>query len=270
MKLAISNLAWNIEEDEAIKQVLIEEKISSIEVAPTKLWSNPTTVNEEEISKVIQFWGNDNINIVAMQSLLFGKPELAIFNEEHNRVTMLTYLKHIIETGAKLGAKYFVFGSPKNRQINSITNAKTNIAIDFFTQLGEISKKNNVFFCIEPNPKLYDCDFITNTQEAIDLIKCVNHPGFQLHLDAAALTLNNENLERSIEAAAPYLKHFHISSPYLGEITDKRVNHLAISKALKSIDYTNYVSIEMKTISETNNLDIVRANLQYAKEFYES
>ena len=68
------------------------------------------------------------------------------------------------------------------------------IAISFFTAIGEFATQYDCVFCIEPNPTEYGCDFVTTSEQARELVKKVNHPGFGLHLDAAAMTMSNENI----------------------------------------------------------------------------
>lgn len=265
MKIAISNIAWNKDEELTIKSILTDAKITAVEVAPTKLWDNPLLITSEDIESAKNFWSDSKIDIVAMQSLLFGKPKFNIFNDPDNE--MLSYLKHIINIGVKLGVKYFVFGSPKNRKIHNLSDIKWSIALDFFAELGNYAFEKNAFFCIEPNPPIYECDFITNTSEAVKLIQTVNNPGFQLHLDSAALSLNKEDFNKSIEIAAPYLKHFHISEPYLEPIYQNNVNHQMIATALKKINYQNYVSIEMKSTSDENS-STISDTLNFVTEIY--
>ena len=268
MKLAISNIAWDVSENDHIKDILLELNVHAIEIAPTKFWDNPLAATEASIQQHKSYWNDSNIEIIAMQSMLFNQPNLTIFDSTEASNNTLTYLEKIIELGAALGVKAFVFGSPKNRQVGQLTPEKYEHAVHFFTRLGEIALKNDTTFCIEPNPAIYNCDFINNTKEAVELIQKVNHPGFQLHLDAAALLLNEENIEEAITLAAPYLKHFHISEPYLNEIKEAKGNHELIANSLRKIDYSNFISIEMKQIDPTSNFEIVKENLQFVKDMY--
>ena len=71
MQLSISNIAWDTSQDEAIADLLVQEGISCIDIAPGKYFSNLLTTSKEEISRVRNFWGNRGIKIVGMQSLFF-------------------------------------------------------------------------------------------------------------------------------------------------------------------------------------------------------
>jgi sugar phosphate isomerase/epimerase len=269
MKIAISNIAWEFNEDVEVKSLLKEYSVPGVEIAPTKIWSNPLNANNSEISNYRAFWNGDDIDIVSLQALLFGRPDLVIFQNEKKRQETLEYLARIIELGAGLGAKVFVFGSPKNRLIGDMKYSNAmDVAIEFFNSVGEVANKFGTTFCIEPNPSRYGCDFITNTQEGLELVEEVGHPGFKLHLDAAGMTLSNENIENSLINAKPYLKHFHISEPDLNLITNGQVDHKRFSDILKDINYENYISIEMKTIENKSNIESVRESLEFALDVY--
>ena len=51
MKIAISNIAWQIEEEPAIANLLQQLNIKGVEIAPTKIWQNPLTTTDAEIKK---------------------------------------------------------------------------------------------------------------------------------------------------------------------------------------------------------------------------
>ncbi|WP_150270361.1 sugar phosphate isomerase/epimerase family protein [Paenibacillus tepidiphilus] len=270
MNLSISNIAWNAEEDDTVFQLLNAYNITALEFAPTKIWSTPIDCSREEILDYRLKCKDQGIKIVAMQSLLFGQPQLTLFEDENARNQMKKYLKKIIEMAGVLGIKAVVFGSPKNRLSRSMSKSEQlSIASGFFYEIGQYAVDNNLKFCIEPNPQQYGCDFVTNTQQGIELVKEVNHPGFQLHLDTGALILNEENFAESIEASLPYLAHFHISEPYLELVgSGKHNHHHEISKILKGLHYENYISIEMKNAILPSNIESVKRALNFVSELY--
>ena len=134
--------------------------------------------------------------------------------------------------------------------------------------MGEIAVENQVSFCIEPNPPAYNCDFIINSQQGLELVKQTNSQGFRLHLDAAGMTLGEEDLVTSLSKALPYLCHFHISEPFLGQVGDGKVDHETLGKTLKALNYQGWTSIEMRAQSAESNLDSVRKALLIAQQWY--
>ncbi len=247
MKIAISNIAWNNQEDPTILPLFKKYSIKGIEIAPTKVWKNPTGESLETIKKYKKYWEDQGITISSTQAILFARPNLNIFADKNQRLELLSYIKKMTRVSALLGAEIMVFGSPKNRNIETLNIEEAlGIATEFFYNVGEIAKLHSIYFCIEPNPKEYGTNFINNTKEAIQLIKRVNHPFFRLHLDSGVLTVNKENYKNSIIEGFPYLKHFHVSEKNLLPIGSTNINHKEISKILKNLKYDKWVSIEMR------------------------
>lgn len=270
MKLAISNIAWNYAEDGGISTLLKKYNVDGIEIAPTKVWNPPVGQPDHLVIQYKQYWESHQIKLAAMQSLLFNKPDLTLFENDSKRNDKLLFLEQIMELASKLDIHALVYGSPRNRRKGEMSKEESfAISIPFFRKIGEIALEKNMVFCIEPNPVQYNCDFITTTLEGIELVKEVDHPGFRLHMDTGTLILNEEPVEETIEAAFPYLAHFHISQPYLGQVgTDYLEMHSRIAKCLKALEYKHWISIEMKNGLRDNNADAVEEALVLASTLY--
>jgi D-psicose/D-tagatose/L-ribulose 3-epimerase len=260
MQLCVSNIAWAADQDQAAAEILRKHGIDAVEVAPTKYWPAPCAPSDNEIQRVRLYWTQYGLPIHAMQSLLFGMPELNLF-PANQAADAVDYLKHILRIGAALGATRFVFGSPKNRdrrQLDEQTARKQ--AIEIFRQLAEVADELGTIFCIEPNPVVYNCNFMTNAAEALAVVGAVDHPGLGLHLDSGIMCLNGESPEVAIASAGPLLKHFHISQPQLAPVDDKGpVDHAKIAQALRNNQYDGYVSVEMRS-AENPAENLVRLN----------
>jgi D-psicose/D-tagatose/L-ribulose 3-epimerase len=272
MKLAVSNIAWTNEEEFEIANLLRDLGVKYVEVAPTKLWQNPTNSSVQEIDNYVSFWKNFGIEIVAFQSMLFNRPDLKIFESKSNRQDTFDYLINFINLASKMAVGVMVFGSPKNRQKGEMKIDNVDqIATKFFKDLGDFAEKQSVKFCIEPNASQYACDFITNAHEGINFVRTVNKPGFGLHLDIACMSLAGDDIKQSIKDAKGILKHFHISSPML-DIVESRpdIQHEEAAMALREIDYDGYVSIEMRPGEVGSNIERVRKAVEYAQLVYGS
>jgi len=267
MQLSISNIGWEIHEDKEVFELIKKYRFDGIELAPPKIFKDPINATEKEIRDYLSYISIYGFKFPAMQSLLFGKPELKIFDDSIKNT--LEYLKKMIDLAQKLDVKVLVFGSPQNRFIGNIPRDEANkIAVDFFKELGKYAYSRERYFCIEPNAKEYGCDFITNTDEAIELVKDVNSKGFRLHIDSAVMAMNSENIVENLKKALPYTEHFHISEPFLELITNDRTNHKAFAKILKSLDYSKWVSIEMKNDVMDSNVEAVKRSLEFVAKIY--
>ncbi len=269
MKLAISNIAWLPEENVEVLAVLKRLSITGIEVAPTALFENPTLQRDGAVKETRRFWNDNGIEIVAMQSLLFERPELNLFGEKKVREEMFEYLKKIIDLGGKLGAKSLVFGSPKNRLAGGLSkDVAFKIAANFFSELAGTAADCGTCLCVEPNAPDYGCDFITNVAQAIELVESVSHSGFGLHVDAGVMTLNDEPHESTLEAAFRHMHHFHISEPFLMKVTDAKTNHDSLGMHLRKTNYEGWVSIEMRSGLGDSNARVVDECLRFAYDKY--
>lgn len=269
MKLAISNIAWHPNEENTVARIMQDMNIRGVEIAPTNVWDSPLTANDADIKDYRRFWESQGIQIVAMQALLFGRADLTIFGSIENRRKTFDYLSQMIQLGGKLGAKVLVFGSPKNRKVGNLSQGEIeHIAVPFFRDLGQVAIENGSIFCIEPNPTIYGCDFITTSGQGLELVRKVSSQGFGLHLDAAAMTLSQEPIESAIEASFAWLQHFHISEPQLARIGTGDVAHSAFARILDRLHYKNWGSIEMKTQSTDSCIESVVRALRQSLDYY--
>ena len=266
----MSNIAWPPADDAAVAKLMKDNGIQGVEVAPTRVWPDPVSRSRSEIQDYAVKWKRMGISISSMQALLFGQPELTVFQSKQQRDLTLAYLKKIIRIAGLLGAGVLVFGSPKNRLGGNLPRATVDdIAGEFFAALGTCAQENGCVFCIEPNPVAYGCDFITTSEQALELVKDVNNPGFGLHLDSAAMVMSNEDITQSMALALPRLRHFHISEPQLAPVGAGGVDHTVFASALKESNYDKWCSIEMRETETDSNLQAISSALRYVSDLYQ-
>ena len=269
MKLTISNIAWNPAEDEAVAGLLQRYGVNGVEIAPTKLWPQPLQASKDEVNAYARFWRQHGLQVSSMQALLFGRPDLTIFENAAKRAETLDYLTGMMRIARWLGAGVLVFGSPKNRLVGELaTDTIQAIAVDFFSEVAKAAEAHETLFCIEPNPVDYGCDFVTDSHQGRDLVAQVNHPGFGLHLDAAAMTLSGEDIENALTTTLPGLCHFHISEPNLAPIGTGGVEHSRFAKTLQTGGYQGWFSIEMRPPGGEANVAGIDDALQAAHRYY--
>jgi D-psicose/D-tagatose/L-ribulose 3-epimerase len=270
MKIAISNLAWEVSENRRIADIMSAHKIKGVELAPTKMWPDLSAADDDSILACRNWWTDRGIRIVALQSLLFGRPDLNLFGNEDVRRRMLDYLGSAIRIAAQLGAAVLVFGSPKNRQAGEMhPAAATETAVEFFSSLGAMAEAAGVCVGLEPNPEIYGCDFVRTSDEGLKLVKRVASPGFRLHLDTAILAMTGEGFEDAVERCFEYLVHVHISEPMLGVVGQGDTDHAAMARALRSSGYGNWISIEMRNGSHTDNAASIERALEFVTRTYD-
>jgi sugar phosphate isomerase/epimerase len=270
VNIAVSNIAWTAEEEPEVAKALQELGIHHVEIAPTKVWEDPTNVTDQQIQEYKDFWAKHDIEIVAFQSMLFPRPDLTIFDSAELRGQTQEHLSKFIDLAGRVGAEVLVFGSPKNRIVpeGMSTDEAWNIAKKFFGSLGDDAIQHQTNFCIEPNAKEYNCNFVTTAAEGLKIVEEVDNLGFELHLDAAIMSLEGDDPQTSIENAREHLRHFHISAPMLMPIEEEKVNHKAFADALRSINYKHYTSIEVRPGDAGTNVERTQSAVKIAQKYY--
>jgi len=181
-----------------------------------------------------------------MQSLLF-KVETKIFETDETMESVLRTLENGIRFASLLNVKTIVFGSPSIRNVNDQEQYIRSQL--FFVRLAKFAKNVSVNVALEPNPKIYNTNFLNTTKEALDYVKCLNQTNLGINLDYGTIIENSELIHDIMtEENIAIIKHIHISEPYLNKINfQRREEHIELLKKLVSLNYRDYVSIEMKS-----------------------
>jgi sugar phosphate isomerase/epimerase len=248
MKLSVSNLFWsNKQSVNLFYKKLQELNIRYIEIAPTKLFDDFPKVNSRLIKNEIDELKNYyNLEIIAMQSIWFGISN-NMFSHPQERVFLLNKTKEIIEFSNSINCKKIIFGNPKQRNGYS-TNFEFE-TITFFRLIGDYCKNFNIEFLIEPNPSIYNTNFLNNNHKTIEFIKKINHPNISLNLDWGSMIYNNETIDELIPNKN-LIKHIHISEPFLKPILQRNIH-----KEITKLNVNTFLTIETLNIDDLDLLD---------------
>lgn len=269
MRLAMSNIAWDIQEDLAVAKLLEKFSVDAIDVAPSKYFPNPANTKDGEIANVRKWWADYGIEITGMQSLLFGTLGLNVFGDRQSQDAMLEHLRAVCRIGAGLGATRLVFGSPKNRDRSGLGNVQTlERAVGFFRRLGDAAKEHGVFVCLEPNPARYGANFMMTSEETSDVVSAVGHDSIRMQFDSGALTINGESPKAVLECSAKLIGHVHASEPDLVPLGDGGTDHQLMCKALNGYLPDHLVTIEMVATKAEPHLQSIQRALTYAVDCY--
>ena len=247
--LAISLLALDKKKNlDIFLSILKSESIKFIELPILKIFKD----YEFKKKKFLNFkkkLNNYSIKICSLQSLFYGKENLNIFKKEDSQ-KILNHLKKVIRIAKFFGATNLIFGSPKNRVI-SVKNKQRQLKIAFklFKKIGNLCKKNKIYFTIEPNSKYYGCNFINNIRQALSLVRYINSDNFLINVDTGNIFLENENL-CNYKKKSKFFKNFQISEKNLDDIRLTKCNH---AKILKKFETSNsIISLEMMSQKVSN------------------
>lgn len=269
MRLAISNIAWDISEDEDVAKLLKRYKVDAIDIAPGKYFPDPAKASEEDIIHVKQWWASRGIEITGMQALLFGTVGLNVFGSSEVQDILLQHLEAVCRIGAGLGATRIVFGSPKNRDRSGLSDEQVQtISVQFFRRLGDIAQAHGVTICLEPNPPCYGANFMTTSAETAEVIRQIAHPAIRMQLDTGAITINGEDPVTILANCVSLIGHVHASEPDLAPLGDKGVDHAKVAKSLRTVLPDSIVTVEMLATQNEHHLISIERALGVATRYY--
>lgn len=238
MAFAISTLAFadSSEEAELLPQ-LHAMGIGAIEVAPTKRW--PAWVGADQDGAVCYRQALDaiNINVCALQAIVFGRPELTLFGADFS--PWLPHFERLSMLAATLGARSLILGAPGQRDPGSSSDPDT-IAADRLRQLAAVCAPKHITVAVEPVPS---ARFVRTLSDAQLLAERVAHPQFGWHLDASAWAASGEDLSQVLRRSLP--QHVHLSQPALRGPGDGPIDFVGLVDALRSAGYIGDFSFEI-------------------------
>lgn len=261
MKLAASNIAWDLASDEAMYAHLASSGFAGLEIAPTRiLQETPYERLDEAACFANELQKRYKLTVCSMQSIWFGRQE-QMFHSREERQILLEYTKKAIDFAQVMKCGNLVFGCPKNRVIQEPGQYDT--AVAFFEELGEYAYRRNTVLAIEANPVIYHTNFINTTQEALQLCRDIGSKGIAVNLDCGTIVQNKETIQ-AIGQDIALVNHVHLSEPYLA-VLENRSLHMELAGILRNAGYQKFISIEMR---QYEDLAGIKAAIAYAREIY--
>jgi sugar phosphate isomerase/epimerase len=249
-QLSISNIAWPADKDDDALDLIKSLGFDGVELAPGKVFGGLNAVTPEAIRIYRRKVEDKGLVVSALQAILFGVQGAHLFESTQTRECMAVHLYRVAEIAGALGACACVFGSPTLRDPGALPIGNAfDIAEAFLAEVAPAYAAQNVDLCFEANPQLYQCRFVTRTDEAFHLVERVNTPGLAMQLDTGTIFINGEE-PGIIQRVEGRIGHFHVSEPNLTPIGTSGVNHAPVAEALKNSSYPQWISIEMKATDD--------------------
>ena len=263
MKYSISNIAWGAENDGEMYAFLKEQGIEGIEIAPTRIFTNPYDNLELAHEYAWMLKNKYGLTVSSMQSIWYGVQQ-SIFGSDEDRAFLVDYTKKAILFAEAMGIKNMVFGCPRNRNMPEGNREEyMETAKAFFKELGDFAAAHNTVLALEPNPVIYNTNFLNYTKDACEFVKEVGSDGLKVNVDMGTVIYNREN-PYLVKTYKNVINHIHISVPHLEYIGPCK-EYSTLKKVLGKIEYEGYISIEMKN---QNDIEKVKKAVLYLKEAF--
>lgn len=261
MKISVSNIAWTKEYDEQMYDWLQKQEVEGLEIAPTRIITDSPYSYPDKIAEfAMDIKDRYGLEISSMQSIWFGRTE-NMFASEQERNALIEYTRKAIVFADAAGCNNLVFGCPRNRNLPEGGN--TALGEEFFKEIAEYAKSFGTVIGMEANPPIYNTNYINTTEQALELIEKIDSDGFRLNLDMGTMIANGEDVN-ILYGREQLINHVHISEPGLVMI-EKRAIHEELARVLYETDYRGYVSLELKT---QENIDEVKKAVTYLQEIF--
>ena len=235
-QLAISNIAWHKEDDEAVYTAMQQAGFTGLEIAPTLIFPE---MPYENLTSALLFggylknqWG---FSVPSMQSIWYGQTG-NIFNPAD--------AEHLLDYTAE--AFQFAHSLGETERLGGL----------------DLAARYGVRLAIEANPPMYT-NYLNGTAEAFSLVKRLDNPGLAVNLDLSTMLAQGEKLQNFVDDLK-YVSHVHISEPGLAPI-QKRPEHKELALLLGAVGYRGFVSVEMAR----TDLDTVKRTLDYVAEVFQ-
>lgn len=261
MKLSISNIGWDASNDASVYGLMKKYGYSGLEIAPTRIFpDNPYEHLKDAKGWLEELKKNEGFIVPSMQSIWFGRQE-KVFGTAEERQILVDYTKKAIDFAKIVGCENLVFGCPRNRNISE--DADPAIAVTFFKELGDYAAEHNTVIGMEPNPPIYNTNYINDTKSALELIEQVDSRGFKLNLDVGTMIQNDESVDELV-GYVHLINHVHISEPGL-KLIERRNLHRELMELLAEEGYQRFVSIEMRKRDDLMEIENV---LKYVRNVF--
>ena len=222
---------------------------TGVEIAPFTISKETNYVNElrtADRDRIRREAESVGLEVVGLHWLLAKTEGFYLTSpEELTRKKTSHYFGELVRLCGDLGGKIMVLGSPVQR--NLLPGVSPSEAMDYAAKVLDpvlrSLEEHQVTIAVEPlGPS--EGDFLNTAAEANQLIRLLDSPWVQLHLDVKAMSSEKIPIPELIEQNEATLAHFHANDPNLQGPGFGKTDFKPILAALKKIDYRGWVSVE--------------------------
>jgi len=248
MKFAICQELYENTEWSEQCRLIAEAGYTGIEVAPFAISADLASVPVSVFEGMKQEAERHGLEIMGLHWLLAKTTGLYLTSPDPAiRKATAEYLMLLARACRQLGGHIMVFGSPQQRSLlpGISKQQAAEFAADVFRQAAPAFADNEVVLCLEPLTAK-ETDFINTCDEAMEIVRLVDHPLMALHQDVKAM-LGAEwtPIPKIIDRHKKNCKHFHVNDSNLLGPGMGSTDYHPIFRALIESNYRGWVSVEV-------------------------
>ena len=226
---------------------IAETGYDAVEIAPFTLKEDPRELTEADAKECARIAKDHGLAVVGLHWLLVKPAWLHLTTpDDLLRKDTVAFAQHLARICAASEGSIIVWGSPKQRNLEPDWDydEAAKRAADALRQVSKVAGEHGVTIAMEPLGRK-ETNFLTTAAETVKLIKQVDHPACQLHLDVKAMSDESKAIPDIIAESKAVTKHFHANDPNLRGPGFGEVKFEPIAAALKETGYDGYVSVEV-------------------------
>jgi sugar phosphate isomerase/epimerase len=249
MKLSICNELFQGWPIERVFDYVARLGYDGVEIAPLTLADSVLDLSPKRREAIRRAAERSGVEIVGLHWLL-AKPEGLYINhpDEIIRIRTQEYMEALVHFCADIGGKLLLHGSPHQRTVQEgWDNVEAwNFAKETFDACLKVAHKRNVIYCIEPLLRT-NTNFINTVDEALHLVREINHPNFKMMFDCRNACAQEKSLIDALLLAlrSGHLRHIHINDASGKGPGFGKIRFTPVLKALAEDGYRGYISVEV-------------------------
>jgi sugar phosphate isomerase/epimerase len=271
MKYAICNETFQEWDWADTCQKVAELGYDGIEIAPFTLAPDARELSVHARNVFRHTAERAGLEVVGLHWLLVSPKGLSITSRDAEvRAETSRYLAALADFCADMGGLILVLGSPAQRRIPEGDTAAeaTDRLLEVLAPAVERCEKHGLTLCLEPLPPP-EADFILNLREAVALVERFAHPNVRTILDIKSASADERAIPELITAYHTHFGHVHANDANRRGPEFGKTDFVPILNALKRVDYSGYVSVEVFDYSP-DPVTIARDSLAHLRKCADS
>jgi len=243
--LYISNLCADIKSYKKFLNTVGHFKnIKGLDIAPLNI-SKDWKSSENYAKKFYNLIKKNGLKINAVQGIFYKKNFSLLGDFVKNDNKVISHFKKIIKLCKIFHCNKIIFGSSEFRNRNNHTIKYTDIIFKrFIKRIIPLLKKNNIIFCIETIPKVYNSNYLYKFNQTCKIVKFFNNQFIKINFDSG-IFFNSKLSPNVFIKNLDLIDNVQISEPFFNFFTSPSKYNLNFIKVLKKNFYQGAISLEI-------------------------
>lgn len=242
-----------------------------VELAPYNLAPRITDLTAADRQRIRDTARRAGIRIAGLHWLLAKTEGFHVTHPDPSvRAATTSYLRAMVDACADLEGRILVFGSPKQRSLlPGVSTAQAwEFATEVFRDVVKQAEDRGVTVCFEPLAP-FETDFINTAADARRFAEQFRSAAMKILLDVKAMSSEAIPVPDIIRQNAGAFAHFHANDVNLKGPGFGDVDFRPIAAALREVEYTGWVSVEVFRFDEGPE-EIARRSIEYLRATFGS